>query len=559
MMKKILFSIMLATATCSYAQITETATDAVKNMGVGWNLGNTLDANNGSAKDPSNDRYWNCQGLESETCWGQTVTKKGLMTMMKEAGFGAIRVPVTWYNHMDKSGKVNAAWMKRVHEVVDYVIDNGMYCIINVHHDTGADSDSHISWIKADEQNYNSNKERFEYLWKQIAEEFKDYDKHLLFEGYNEMLDAQSTWNEPKSATSYNAINQYAQSFVNAVRATGGNNETRNLIVNTYAAANSVPVQKLVIPTDNVSNHIIAEVHAYPNFFTWSSTPTLRTIQQVKSDVDYIYSTLSKYLIAKGVPAIIGEWGSYGVDNGPGKTDYDLRKNMFLEFCDYFVKKGKENNVATFYWMGLSDGSYRNRLLFNQADLAEKISKAYHGSAFDGKFPDASSSSYILCFEGEKTINWGNGISILANDFKNVGDKAVLELTYVQTSSSPDIQLFYGDWSTGVAFSVEGKSFTSDFLPGSFYKTGSGTEHTTVFSFDSNAQKTLASKGLVIHGVYATLKKAALYDSSSITDGVSAVPMVHISDQNIYNLSGQRVANTTQGLYIKNGKKFVVR
>jgi aryl-phospho-beta-D-glucosidase BglC (GH1 family) len=95
---------------------------------------------------------------------------------------------------MDKDGKVNAEWMKRVHEVVDYVINQGLYCIVNVHHDTGADKDSFKSWIKADEANYEQNKTRYENLWKQIAEEFKDYDEHLLFESYNEMLDKLSSW-----------------------------------------------------------------------------------------------------------------------------------------------------------------------------------------------------------------------------------------------------------------------------------------------------------------------------------------------------------------------------
>ena len=113
------------------AQEFESATDAVKNMGVGWNLGNTLDSwGNTTFETPTDQEAW----------WGQPVTKPELMKMMKEAGFGAIRVPVTWYNHMDKDGNVDAAWMKRVHETVDYVINAGLYCIVNVHHDTGADS-----------------------------------------------------------------------------------------------------------------------------------------------------------------------------------------------------------------------------------------------------------------------------------------------------------------------------------------------------------------------------------------------------------------------------------
>lgn len=101
----------------------ESATEAVKNMKIGWNLCNTLDAV-GEASDLKTPQDW-------EQCWGNPVTKPELMKMIRKAGFNVIRVPVTWYPHMDTDGKVDAEWMKRVHEVVDYVIDQGMYCILN--------------------------------------------------------------------------------------------------------------------------------------------------------------------------------------------------------------------------------------------------------------------------------------------------------------------------------------------------------------------------------------------------------------------------------------------
>ncbi len=153
-MKKILLlvcSMMLCTSI--QAADFETAKNAVKNMGVGWNLGNTLDANDAT-------KTWTTTA-QHETCWGQPVTKPELLKMMKEAGFGAIRVPITWYQEMDANGKVNDAWMKRVKEVVDYVIDNGMYCIINVHHDTGADGGNYKSWLKASTNSYDTNKAKY--------------------------------------------------------------------------------------------------------------------------------------------------------------------------------------------------------------------------------------------------------------------------------------------------------------------------------------------------------------------------------------------------------------
>ena len=115
---KRLLSLCMLTVSVSMlqAQSFESAADAVKNMGVGWNLGNTLEAHlqDASKKDPTQSNYWGQQGLESENCWGQASTKPELLKMMKEAGFGAIRVPVTWYNHMNFDGTVDAKWMARV-------------------------------------------------------------------------------------------------------------------------------------------------------------------------------------------------------------------------------------------------------------------------------------------------------------------------------------------------------------------------------------------------------------------------------------------------------------
>lgn len=195
--------------------IEESAKDAVSNMGLGFNLGNTMDAvdmNKNMSKNSVTD---------FETCWGQPVTTNVMMKFLKDGGINAVRVPVTWFQHMDSDGNVDKAWMDRVQQIVDYVINNGMYCVLNVHHDTGAESDgSSIHWIKADVQNHAANKSRFKSLWTQIATRFQDYGNKLVFEGYNEMLDASSTWNAPVDASSYTALNDYAQDFVDAVRAT---------------------------------------------------------------------------------------------------------------------------------------------------------------------------------------------------------------------------------------------------------------------------------------------------------------------------------------------------
>lgn len=571
----LLLSLFATSALTIQAQITETATDAVKNMGLGWNLGNTLDANTGKGTNFEDASYWGQQGLDSEYCWGQPATTSELITMMKNAGFGSIRVPVTWYNHMDKDGNVDKAWMARVHEVVDYVIDNGLYCILNVHHDTGAGSSDFKHWIQASEDNFTQNRARFEKLWQQIAEEFKDYGKELVFEGYNEMLDPISSWNYASFAASgqynatiatsaYNAINQYAQSFVNTVRATGGNNESRNLIVSTYSASNGSgdwnahlkdPVTKLNMPDDKTAGHIIFEVHAYPTIVD-SNTGKPYTSTVMKKDVDNMITILKDNLVSKGGPVIIGEWGTSSVDKS-GATDYDLHKTEFFQFVDYFIQQTKAEGIGTFYWMGLTDGFFRSVPAFSQADLAERMAKAYHGSNFEGQYPDFSANEEVVVFEGSKKIGWGNPVTISASLFENFDENSTITISFTQDADAEDdIQFFYGDWSDKLNFIYEGKSYFADFQPSQFLGSNAGSSHVIPFSFSSETCANFKKVGMLMQGNEITIKKVVL---SFTTSGIEQV-FVSEDDDAIYNPIGVRVKEMKSGnIYIKNGKKIIAQ
>jgi hypothetical protein len=563
------------------AQEFETATEAVKNMGVGWNLGNTLEANSQTYHDFTKDNYWGQQGLESETCWGQSKAKPELIKMMKDAGFGAIRVPVTWYNHMDKDGKVNAEWMKRVHEVVDYVINQGLYCIVNVHHDTGADGNSFKSWIKADEANYTQNKARYENLWQQIAEEFKDYDEHLLFESYNEMLDKLNSWcfasfastNKYDAAvakSAYNAINSYAQSFVTTVRNTGGNNATRNLVVNTYAACcgNGTwsdhlkePLSQLTIPTDPVANHLMVQVHDYPNI--------ANGIANVKKEIDDMMAAWNTHILSKGIPMILGEWGTANVDEGDGKTDYDVRRDVMFEFVDYMIAKCKENNVATFYWMGLSDGAYRSLPAFNQPDLAERIAKAYHGSDFAGTYPTENdfNISYLVEYEKDwaELFLYGNYNSVSAlklTEYK--GLRIEMDDNY---GSKLQVKV-YGD-ATGSSFkeayytlSANSKTTTVNFENA---KTGSTVSRITLQT-NVGATKAKINQVALIKSDNSEVKLSpttawgcTLSTESTPVSGIHELHYTPQTDNRIYNLQGQQIAKPQRGIYIQNGKKHIAK
>ena len=233
----------------------ESSYSFVMNMGLGYNLGNTLDANPvGSWWDPVGKTP-----TDYETSWGQPVTTPEIINAIAEKGFKVIRVPVTWGPHADENDIINDAWMNRVEEVVNYVLNAGCYCILNIQHDSGTDG-----WLCADPVNYTTISARFQKFWNQIATRFQKYDDKLLFEAFNEILDTNNTWGDPTDPAAYDVVNKLEQDFVNTVRATGGNNEFRNLVVNTYSSGHTAAkLAGFAVPADVHPNHILASIHCY--------------------------------------------------------------------------------------------------------------------------------------------------------------------------------------------------------------------------------------------------------------------------------------------------------
>ena len=363
------YTLSFTTAKAPTGSEFESASSAVKKMIAGWNLGNTLDAwASNIAAGSSTDQY--------ETCWGQPVTEEFLMKKFKEKGFTAIRVPVTWFQKMDEAGNVREDWMNRVETVVKYVLNSGMYCILNVHHDTGAGSQA---WLKAESASYAASNAKFKKLWTQIANRFMKYDEKLLFEGYNEMLagtdgiGSGAEWNFPSDLNNLQVINNYAKDFVETVRATGGNNLYRNLIVTTYCGAhggnwgNAMRVlTDFVIPTDPCGNqnHLAVEVHSYDPY-DWVNTYNMKWTSQCKDAITSMFNDLNTHIISKGYPVIIGEYGSNGANektiNGNSsaaeKVEAAKQASDMTNLC-------KQYGAAGFYWMGIVDGNDRKEISF---------------------------------------------------------------------------------------------------------------------------------------------------------------------------------------------------
>lgn len=302
----------------------KTAEQTVADMKIGWNLGNTLDSANCT---------WLTNKLECETAWGNPKTTKAMITAVKKAGFNAVRIPVSWGEHIDSSGNIDKAWLDRVQEVVDYAYDNDMYVILNSHHDN--------SWIKLDAASEKEVTKKYKNLWKQIAERFKDYDEKLLFEGLNEPRTEGSAkeWSGGTSSE-HKVLNKLYEAFVSAVRATGGNNKTRILIVAPYAASSSyTAMAALEVPDDD---RVIVSIHAYiPYNAAFNRGSNEKALSESgKGEIDTLFKNIDKLYLSKGIPAIIGEFGSVNKSNTKDRA----------EIAKYYVSTAKKYGVPCFWW-----------------------------------------------------------------------------------------------------------------------------------------------------------------------------------------------------------------
>lgn len=297
------------------------ATEIVNDMAPGWNLGNTFEA----TTSWTGGALWNNKGgLGAETGWQGTKTTQALITYVKSLGFKSVRIPCAWaYGHISNAStyEIDAAWLARVKQVVDYCINEGLYVVLNDHWDGG--------WLEEHIKDNNantiaSNKAILTALWTQIAEAFKDYDEHLLFAGLNEP-------NADNQAATNNLI-QYNQTFVDAVRATGGNNAKRVLVVQGPSTNidHTCNFMKGKMPTDIVDGKLAIEVHYYNPwqfwgmekdeswgkvFYYWGSgnhhsgsqhNATWGEESEMKSQLQKMKTNF----VDKGYPVVIGEFGA---------------------------------------------------------------------------------------------------------------------------------------------------------------------------------------------------------------------------------------------------------
>ncbi|MGM9699134.1 MAG: cellulase family glycosylhydrolase [Prevotella sp.] len=334
------------------AAITRNAMDIAPEMYPGWNLGNTMEATG--------------EGLACETSWQPTKTTKEIIDYVKSQGFKSVRIPCSWYIHTN-NGKIDEAWIARVKEIVDYCIADGLYVLLNDHWDSG--------WIEVDgftanrskyeavsEETIASKTETLKDLWTQIATYFKDYDEHLLFAGLNEPFQQYDLFNNRHKELTPILL-RYNQAFVDAVRATGGNNANRILVVQGPSTSISSTCESyFTMPTDTPSKALMVEVHYYEPWdfcgqednATWfwgsanhvsgsSHNATWGEESYTKSQCE----KMRKKFYDNGVPVIVGECGANWRKLSENQAEHDASVKAWFK-C--LVENSGNNGMIPMIW-----------------------------------------------------------------------------------------------------------------------------------------------------------------------------------------------------------------
>ncbi|HEY3594389.1 MAG TPA: glycoside hydrolase family 5 protein [Polyangiaceae bacterium] len=316
-------------------EFTHTAAELMSQAKIGWNLGNSLDV------------------PEGETSWGNPRVTPDLLNAVAKAGFGLVRIPVTWAKHMGPAPAyaISATWFDRVDEVVGYARAAGLRVVINVHHD-GADGFKGVQWLALKDASGNTTDEnnkavraRFITVWTQIAKHFSGFGEELMFESMNEIHDGYGN-PDPRH---FDIINDLNQQFVNLVRASGGNNTKRNLVIPGYNTNIDHTLKGFKLPTDSGPDHLILSVHFYdPYLFAlqgkthgWGKGAPDRDDWGQEDYVVKQFDRLKAAFSEKGVPVLIGEYGA------THQSDTDDYQRYYME---YVTKAAVDRGMVPVFW-----------------------------------------------------------------------------------------------------------------------------------------------------------------------------------------------------------------
>jgi len=312
-----------------------------RSMKAGWNLGNTFDAVDCGPID----------GLLYETAWVGAITTPQLFDALKEAGFASVRIPVSWHNHVSgEEFTIDAAWLARVKEVVGYALSSGLIVILNTHHDV------YTEYLFPDEEHLDSSIQYLTSVWQQVSSAFAEVGDRLVFESMNEprLKGTNIEWwlnpRDLRSGEAVRCINALNQAFVDTVRAAGGENASRYLMVPGYDASLDGALHKeFVLPSDTAANRLIVSVHAYtpyafalqPETESGSTARFDPNRENDRSEIDRLMQSLYNRFVQKGIPVVIGEFGARNKgDNLQARADY----------AAYYTAAAAARGIPCFIW-----------------------------------------------------------------------------------------------------------------------------------------------------------------------------------------------------------------
>ena len=406
-------------------------TEAIlEDMGLGWNLGNSLDATGGS-------------GLDTETSWSNPKTTQALIDKVKSLGFNTVRVPVSWGKHVSGDNyTIDSAWLARVKEVVDYCYKNDMYVILNIHHDTKSSESASGAGYYPRSSAYSSSEKFVTSVWSQMAEYFKDYDYHLIFETLNEprLIGTGyewwfSKWNIPSEVKdAIDCINKLNQKAVDTIRDTGSNNRGRLIMCPGYdASIDGATVSGFKLPTDisGNKNRIAVSVHAYSpyNFamnIDTSNGATSTYSSYIKDELKNLFSTLKSNFRDKGIPVVIGEFGSTDKNNTAER----------VKWATDYTALAKKNKIPCVLWDNNAFAVYNGSSIV--------LNSEYHGyiNRKDNTVtsPAKDVIEALMKPYGKKAdLNCSSSVTIVAGQSKNIGASSSTSgavLTYKSTTPS---------------------------------------------------------------------------------------------------------------------------
>lgn len=344
------------------ANMDRTAKELAKAMYPGWNLGNTMEAG-----DVANN-FTNAGGLGAETAWQSTQTTKALIDFVKAQGFKSVRIPTSWVmGHITDAENmtIDPAWLARVKEIVDYCISDGLYVFINDHWDGGwieveGFSKTSSSYEAVDETIIADKVNKLKKLWTNIATYFKDYNEYLMFAGLNEPFQEYSLFGTRHSELTP-ILERYNQAFVDAVRATGGNNAKRVLIVQGPSTNISSTVNYFNMPTDTENGKLMVEVHYYEpwDFCGSNATKDWNADASVKTS----FESLKTKFVNHDIPVVIGEYGANWQENTESHNDAIRR------YFKSVVENAGNCGIVPFAW-DINVVSYPNMSIINRTGLS---------------------------------------------------------------------------------------------------------------------------------------------------------------------------------------------